>query len=197
MSWRAIRRPGRTYGCFSCPASCTAVGGRAPVSSTNLRRSGTGWKKAWRPPRWWSGRRLPPNSRPARGPSARIRRKRSIRVRATRTRRRTSRVSEAAGSFHRPERALSAGGPQVLLDRLDDVRVAGRHLVLFARIGLQIVDLEGRVFREADRFPSAHSHRLLEAALVKLPVEEGGGALSYSPQRPLHQHAAHPARPFR
>ena len=41
-----------------------------------------------------------------------------------------------------------------------------------ARIGLEIVELECRVLRETDRLPSSHSHGLLEAALVKLPIHE-------------------------
>src|SRR5260221_7275426 len=86
--------------------------------------------------------------------------------------RRPARIHAALGLLDRPERTVGPGGPEVRVDPLHHVRMRGRHVVLFAGIGLEIVELQGGVLREAYRLPRAHPYRLLEPALVKFPVHE-------------------------
>ena len=53
----------------------------------------------------------------------------------------------------------------------------------------KIVELERRVFFQANRLPRSHPHGLLEAALVKLPIEELVRRLRFAPKRARHREA--------
>src|SRR5689334_8033649 len=72
----------------------------------------------------------------------------------------------------RPSRRLGAGGAQISFDPCDDFRMRAGHVVGFAGIGRQLVQLQRQRSLLADRLPVAHAHRLLGAALVELPVEK-------------------------
>src|SRR5688500_10368407 len=70
---------------------------------------------------------------------------------------RTTRMKRFIGpSLDRPLRAFGARGLQVGVDLPDDPGVRRGDVVLLARVGLEIVELERRVLGKADRFPAPH-----------------------------------------
>ena len=63
------------------------------------------------------------------------------------------------------------------------------HVVRLDRVVRQVVELERRILLQSHRLPPSHAHRLLESALVELPIDEVVRRLLLAAQRPRHRHA--------
>ena len=85
--------------------------------------------------------------------------------------------------LNRKVRAFDPNGGEVPASDSDDIGVARGGVGRFAEIGLQVVKLDRAVFAELDRFPVAKADSAVEAAFVKLPVEDAVGGSVWPRER--------------
>src|SRR4029079_11809798 len=75
---------------------------------------------------------------------------------------------------------FGSGSLQIAFDLRNDIRMLRRNVGELGRIVRQVVQLERLVLRQPNGLPVSHPDRLLESALVKLPVHEFVGTLRLS-----------------
>src|SRR5688572_23377700 len=90
-------------------------------------------------------------------------------------------------SLYRPAGRLGSRSFQILFDLRHDLWMRRGDITLLARVGHKIVELERRIFFQPDGFPLSHTHSLLKAAFVKLPIEEIVRRLRLATRRARHR----------